>query len=187
MTPNQLVDQFKGESDKAFAHFKDEAMKLRTGRAHPSMVEAVMAVAYGVPTPLIQLATITTPEPQQIQISPFDPSNVKSIADAIRNEQSLGFNPSDDGRVIRITIPALTTERRVSIVKQLGEKKEDCFVSQRQARHDAMDKLKKLKNDKTISEDDQSRSEKQIDELMNKFKVDVETFAKAKEQETMTV
>ena len=79
------------------------------------MVEGIMAEAYGVPTPLIQLATITTPEPMQLQISPFDPSNVTKIADAIRNAQDLGFNPTDDGRVVRIQIPALTTERRAAV------------------------------------------------------------------------
>jgi ribosome recycling factor len=187
MTPNQLVDNAKKEFEKAFAHFQEECKKLRTGRAHPSMVEGVMAEAYGVPTPLIQLATITTPEPMQLQIAPFDPSNVSKIADAIRNAHDLGFNPTDDGRVVRIQIPALTTERRQQVVKQLGEKKEDCFVSMRQARHDVMDKLKKLKSDKEISEDEQSRGEKMTDEAMNKTKLEVEAFAKAKEAEIMTV
>jgi ribosome recycling factor len=187
MTPNQIVESAKKDFDKAFTHFQEECKKLRTGRAHPSMVEGVMAVAYGVPTPLIQLATITTPEPMQIQISPFDPSNVQKIAEAIRNAQELGFNPTDDGRVVRIQIPALTTERRTAVVKQLSEKKEDCYVSCRQARHEAMDSLKKLKTDKAIGEDGQSRAEKAIDEQMNKSKTEVETFAKAKETEIMTV
>jgi len=187
MTPQQLVDNVKKDFDKAIAHFQDECKKLRTGRAHPSMIESLMVAAYGVPTPMIQLATITTPEAQQLQISPFDPSNVSKIADAIRNEQSLGFNPTDDGRVVRVNIPALTTERRQQIAKQLSEKKEDCYVSMRQARHDAMDKLKKLKQDKEIGEDEQSRTEKLIDESMNKYKVDVEAVAKAKEAEIMTV
>jgi len=187
MNPSQLVDNVKKEFEKAFEHFQEECKKLRTGRAHPSMIESVMAEAYGVMTPLIQLATITTPEPMQLQISPFDPSNVAKIADAIRNAHDLGFNPTDDGRVVRIQIPALTTERRSSVVKQLNEKKEDCFVSMRQARHDVMDKLKKLKQDKEISEDDLSRNEKLTDEAMNKSKVEIEAFAKSKEAEIMTV
>ena len=187
MTPSQIIESSKKEFEKAFGHFQEEAKKLRTGRAHPSMVEAVMVEAYGVPTPLLQLATITTPESQLIQIAPFDASNVAKIAEAIRNNQALGFNPTDDGRVVRIQIPSLTTERRQQIVKQLSEKKEECYVSMRQARHDAMDKLKKLKVDKVIGEDEQSRSEKQIDETMNKVKVDVEAHAKAKEAEILTV
>lgn len=187
MTPNQIVENAKKDFAKAFEFFQEESKKLRTGRAHPSMVEGVRAVAYGQPTPLIQLATITTPEAQLIQISPFDPSNLQAIAEAIRNDQALGFNPTDDGRVIRVPVPALTTERRAAIVKQLSEKKEDCFVSMRQARHDGMDKLKKLKQDKEIGEDEQSRTEKLIDETMNKLKADVEGFAKNKEAEIMTV
>lgn len=187
MTPSQIIETIKKDSEKALAYFQDECKKLRTGRAHPSMVEGVSVVAYGVPTPLVQLATITTPEAQLIQISPFDPSNVQVIGDTIRNDQSLGFNPTDDGRVVRIPVPPLTTERRQLIVKQLGEKKEECYVSMRQARHEGMDKLKKLKNDKAIGEDEQSRSEKMIDEIMNKLKVEVEAYAKSKEAEILTV
>lgn len=187
MTPQNVVDVFKQEVQKSFIFFQDECKKLRTGRAHPSMVEGVNVVAYGSPMPLIQLATITTPEAQTIQISPFDPSNLKAITETIRNDQSLGFNPTDDGRVVRIPVPALTTERRQAIVKQLGEKKEDCFVSMRQARHDALDKLKKLKQDKLIGEDEQSRNEKLVDEAMNKAKSEVEAYSKAKEAEIMTV
>jgi ribosome recycling factor len=187
MTPNQIIDTAKKDFDKAYIHFQEESKKLRTGRAHPSMVEGLLVTAYGVPTPLLQLATITTPEASQIAISPFDPTNVQKIAEAIRNDQNLGFNPTDDGRIVRISVPALTTERRQQIVKQLSEKKEDCFVSQRQARHDAMDALKKLKTDKAIGEDDLSRSEKAIDDAMAKSKSDVESFAKSKETEIMTV
>ena len=187
MTPQAVVEQVKKDSDRAFAHFQDECKKLRTGRAHPSMVEGLSVVCYGQPMPLIQLATITTPEAQTIQISPFDPSNLQAIADAIRSDQSLGFNPTDDGRVIRIPVPALTTERRAQIVKQLGEKKEECFVSMRTSRHDGMDRLKKLKNDKQIGEDEQARNEKLIDEAMNKVKADVEAHAKAKEAEIMAI
>jgi ribosome recycling factor len=187
MTPQSIVDNVKKELVRAFEYFQDECKKLRTGRAHPSMVEDVRAVVYGAPTPLVHLATITTPEAQLIQISPFDPSNVRIIAEAIRNDQTLGFNPTDDGRVVRVPVPALTTERRQQIVKQLSEKKEECFVSMRQGRHDGMDKLKKLKQDKEISEDDQKRYEAQIDEAMNGTKADVEAFAKTKEAEIMTV
>jgi len=187
MTPQDVISSFQTDLSKAFTHFQDEAKKLRTGRAHPSMVEQILVEAYGVPTPLLQLATITTPEPQLIQISPFDPNNLKSIADTIRNDQSLGFNPTDDGRVIRIPIPPLTTERRQQIVKQLNEKKEDCYVSMRSARHDALDIIKKLKNDKDIGEDEAKRAETDIESSMNKSKSEVEEFAKAKESEILTV
>lgn len=187
MTPQSIVENTKKELDKAFAHFQEEGKKLRTGRAHPSMIENVMISVYGSMMPLYQAATITTPEAQLLQVSPFDPNNLQAIAEAIRNDQALGFNPTDDGRVIRVPVPALTTERRAQIVKQLGEKKEDCFVSMRQGRHDGMDKLKKLKQDKVISEDEQKRHENQIDEAMNKLKTEVESYAKAKETEILSI
>jgi ribosome recycling factor len=93
--------QLKQELDHALSHFTDELKKLRTGRAHPSMIEGLMPEAYGVRTPLIQMATVTAPEAQLLQISPFDPSNLQAIVKAIRDDQALGLNPVDDGRIIR--------------------------------------------------------------------------------------
>jgi len=151
------------------------------------MLDGVTATAYGTPMPLNQLATITTPEAQLIQISPFDPSNVQAIASAIRDNPSLGLNPSDDGHVVRVPIPALTTERRTAIVKQLGEKVEDCMIAMRSTRHDALAKIDQAKKDKIIGEDDAKRLQKQVDDVMNKAKSDVDSAAKAKEAEIMKV
>lgn len=183
MSPNQIIENAKKEFSKAEERLRNEVNKLRTGRAHPSMVENVHAVAYGTPMPLIQLATITTPEPQLIQISPFDQANMQAIAEAIRNDQSLGLNPTDDGRVIRVPIPPLTTERRTQIVKQLHEKVEECYIAMRQARHDGIKSIKEA----GISQDEQARVEKQVDDLMAKQKAEIEQLAKAKEAEIMTV
>ena len=168
-------------------HFQGEINKLRTGRAHPSMVEGVMVEAYGVPTPLIQVATISTPEPQLIQISPFDPTNMEAISSAIRNNQSLGLNPSDDGRIIRIQIPALTTERRQQIVKQLGEKQEEANIGLRKARKDANDAIGKAKNDKEIGEDDAKRMQTDVDAQIKQAQSQIEDMAKAKESDIMSV
>ena len=187
MDTAKLMNETKVKFEAAKNHFEEELKKLRTGRAHPSMLDSVVAVAYGTPMPLKQLSNITTPEAQLIQISPFDPTNIPAIAEAIRNDQSLGLNPSDDGRVVRVPIPPLTTERRQEIVKQLGSKTEDTHISCRNIRHDALDALKKAKNEKQITEDDYSRFEKQIDELINKTKEDIENLAKVKEKEIMTV
>lgn len=187
MNPTQILDKFKQEASTAQSHFEAELKKLRTGRAHPSMLEGVIVQAYGSSMPIIQTATITTPEAQLIQVSPFDPSNLQAISEAIRNDASLGLNPTDDGRVVRVPIPPLTEERRREIAKQLGEKKEDCFVRLRQARHDALDAGKAAKQDKSISEDDLERLEKQIDEAMNLVKATIEGLAKAKETEIMTL
>lgn len=187
MTPTQIVQQTKSKLDDARAHFQEEIKKLRTGRAHPSMLDGVTAEAYGTPMPLIQLATITTPEPQLIQISPFDVSNIEAISEAIRKDQGLGLNPVDDGRVIRVQVPPLTTERRQQIVKQLGEKVEECMITMRNVRHESMKELDQAKKDKDISEDEHSRYTKQIDEAMAGSKSEVEQLAKSKESELLTV
>lgn len=187
MDANQIIDKFKKEIAGAVEHFEAEIKKLRTGRAHPSMLDGVMVQAYGSMMPIIQTATITTPEAQLIQVSPFDPSNLAAIADAIRNDSSLGLNPTDDGRIIRVPIPPLTEERRRDIAKQLGEKKEDCMVRVRQGRHEALDAGKQAKNDKSMSEDDLTRLEKQVDEIMNQTKTKLDELAKAKETEILTI
>ena len=187
MSPSQVIDQAKTKFDQAVNHFQDEMKKLRTGRAHPSMLDGIMITAYGVSMPLNQVATISTPESQLIQISPFDPTNIQAIAGAIRDNQSLGLNPSDDGRVVRVPIPPLTTERRQQIAKQLSEKKEECMVAMRQIRHDAIKDIKSQKDDKKMGEDEANRLEKQVDEIMNKQKMEVDGLAKQREQEIMTV
>jgi len=168
-------------------HFNNELKKLRTGRSHPSMVEDVMVEAYGVMTPLKQLATITTPESQLIQINPFDPSTVAAISAAIRNNQTLGFNPVDDGRLVRIQVPSLTTERRQMIVKQLGEKQEEANIGIRKARHDAMDTVDRAKKAKEIGEDDAKRVQNEVDAQVNTTKAEIESVSKAKEAEILTV
>src|SRR3989344_9138439 len=117
MTPNQIIDQAKSKFQQAASHFQDEIKKIRTGRAHPGMLDGVMVEAYGTPMPLIQVATISVPEAQLLQITPFDPSNLQAISAAIRDNPSLGLNPMDDGRVVRIQIPPLTEERRKEFVK----------------------------------------------------------------------
>lgn len=187
MTPDQIIQQTRSKLQDAKEHYQTEIKKLRTGRAHPSMLDGVSAEAYGQSMLLIQLATITTPEPQLIQISPFDVNNLAAIASAIRDDQSLGMNPTDDGRIIRVPVPPLTTERRQQIVKQLGEKTEECMIAMRTARRDAMSQLDEAKKDKDISQDEHSRYAKQVDEAMSSSKAEIDTIAKNKESEIMTV
>lgn len=187
MNDKEVTVELKGKLDGVEEHFVNELKKLRTGRAHPSMVEDVMVEAYGVMTPLKQLATITTPEPQLIQISPFDPSTVADISSSIRNNQTLGLNPADDGRVVRIQVPALTTERRQQIVKQLGEKLEEAHIGIRKARHDAIDTVDKAKKSKEIGEDDAKRLQNEIDGLVNASKTEVESQSSLKEKEILTI
>jgi ribosome recycling factor len=187
MSPQQVVDQAKTKLSQAIEHFKSELKKLRTGHANASMLDSVMVQAYGVPTPLNQVANITAPEAQLLQITPFDPSNLQAISNAIRDNQSLGLNPSDDGRVVRINIPALNEERRREISKQVGVKLEECMITMRTIRHEVIDTLDQAKKDKDIGEDDAKRYMLQAEDVINKAKTEAENSAKAKEQEIMTV
>lgn len=187
MDANQLPNLMEQKLKAATDHFTEELKKLRTGRAHPGMLDGIVAEAYGTPMPLNQLATISAPEPQLLQITPFDPSNLQSISAAIRDNQSLGMNPSDDGRVVRVPIPPLTEERRQQIVKQLHEKVEECLIAQRGVRRDFMNDLDEAKKDKDISEDDHKRLSRAFEDLMAKYKSQVDDVAKAKETEIMTV
>ena len=181
------IKQYEEKMKQAVAHFNEELKKVRTGRASAAMLDGVMVTAYGTQMPLNQVANVTAPEAQLIQITPFDPGNIQAIASAIRDNPTLGLNPSDDGRVVRVPIPALTEERRREYVKNLGGKVEDCMVRLRGVRHDAMDEIDKAKKDKQIGEDDAKRLQKQVDDAMNRAKADVDSAAKAKETEIMTL
>lgn len=187
MNQQTIIAQAKARFSQAYSHLQDELAKIRTGRAHPSMLDGVMVEAYGTQMPLIQVGTITTPEAQLIQIMPFDPSNIQAISSAIRDNPSLGLNPSDDGRVVRVPIPPLTEERRREYVKLVGGKVEDSMVSLRNARHEALKAIDQAKKDKDIGEDDAKRLHKQIDDEMNKIRDDVDAAAKAKEQELLAI
>jgi ribosome recycling factor len=187
MSPQQVIDQTKTKLSHATDHFKEELKKLRTGRANATMLDSVMVTAYGSPMPLNQVANVTVPESQLIQITPFDPTNLQAIVSAIRDNQSLGLNPSDDGRVVRVPIPALTEERRREISKQVGAKLEDCMITLRNIRHEAIDTIDQAKKDKDIGEDDAKRYTQTIEDSVNKAKAEAEVAAKAKEQEIMTV
>jgi ribosome recycling factor len=187
MDQNQVIDNFQDKMGKAVDHFSNEIKKIRTGRAHASMLDGIIVEVYGSTMPLVSVATITVPEPQLIQISPFDPTTMQSIISAIRDNQTLGLNPTDDGRIIRVPIPALSSERRQQIVKQLKEKLEDSLVNLRNLRHEALKSADKLKADKAISEDDYKRIEKKIDEIMNIKKIDIDKMSKIKEQDIMTL
>lgn len=187
MNPNQIPSDAAGKFKAAGERFENELKKLRTGRASASMLDGVMVEAYGQQMPLNQVATVTAPEAQLIQITPFDPGNLQAISTAIRNNQSLGLNPADDGRVVRVPIPPLNEERRREISKQVGQKQEEVMVAMRNIRHDALTAIDKLKKDKEIGEDEAKRLERQVDDAMNSVRSTIEAAAKAKEQEIMNL
>lgn len=187
MNPSQILEEAKRKIDATTAHLQDELKKLRTGRAHPGMLDSVSVEVYGQAMPLKAVAGIMAPEAQLLQITPFDPGNLQAIAEAIRNDQSLGLTPTDDGRVVRINLPPMTAENRQSMVKIVNQKVEDCFVSVRGARHETFHKLEQAEKDKTIGKDELERFKKQVDDLVAKQKTEVDQLAKAKEQEILTV
>jgi ribosome recycling factor len=181
------TDPYELKMTSALEHFEEELRKVRTGRSHPSMLEGIKVEAYGVSTPLNQVANITAPEPQMLQITPFDPSNVQAIAAAIRADQSLGFNPSDDGRIIRVPVPPLTEERRKQLVKQTSDKVEETRIALRNIRQDALKDAKRKKEAKELSEDDEKRVEKEIDRLMSDYQGQIEAIFAAKEKDILTI
>jgi ribosome recycling factor len=187
MDKNQLITDTRNKLSAATEHFRQEIGKIRTGRAHPGMLDNVAVEAYGQSMPLKAVASITTPEPQLLQITPFDAANLQAISDAISKDESLGLNPADDGRVVRIQIPPLTEETRQSMVKVLHQKLEDCMIAGRNSRHDALRAVEQAEKDKDIGKDERFSLEKQIDELLAKQKTEAESIAKTKEQEILTV
>lgn len=168
--------------EEVINRFKDEMKKVRTGRAHPDMLSGVKAEVYGQYMPLNQVANITAADATLLVVTPFDPTNIQAIASAIRADQSLGLNPADDGRVIRVPIPALTEERRKEIVKNAAAKVENAKVAIRNVREDAR---KALKIAEEMGEDVKKRAEKEIDDLTKEFNDKVDAEFKSKSEEIM--
>lgn len=168
--------------EEVVSHFKDEMKKVRTGRAHPDMLAGIKVEAYGQFMPLNQVANVTAADATLLVITPFDPSTIQAITAAIRADQSLGLNPADDGRVIRVPIPALTEERRKEIVKTASAKVEQAKVAVRNIREDAR---KAVKIADEMSEDVKKRAEKEIDELTKEFSDKIEAEFKTKSDEIM--
>lgn len=164
--------------------FENEMKKIRTGRAHPDMLTGIKVEVYGQLMPLNQVANITAADATLLVVTPFDPTNIKAIAEAIRANQSLGLNPADDGRVVRVPIPALTEERRKEIVKQASAKVEEAKVALRNKREDAR---KAIKIAEEMGEDIKKRAEKEIDDLTKEFSDKVDAAFKNKSEEIMKI
>ena len=164
--------------------FNSEMKKVHTGRAHPDMLAGIKVEAYGQFIPLNQVANITASDATLLVVTPFDPTNIKSISEAIRGDQSLGLNPADDGRIIRVPIPALTEERRKEIVKNASAKVEEAKVAIRNVREDAR---KAVKIATEMGEDVKKRAEKEIDELTKEFNDKIDKAFKDKSDEIMKI
>ncbi len=178
---------YEDRLNAAVAHFEEELKKVRTGRAHPSMLASITIEVYGQRMPLNQISNVTASEAQLLTITPFDPANIQLIAAAIRLDQSLGLNPSDDGRVIRVPIPPLTEERRKLLVKQTSERVEETRIALRNVRQDALKEAKRRKDIKELSEDDIKSIEKTIDGSMAAHNSQLDLAFKEKEKDILTL
>ncbi len=163
--------------------FNDEMKKVRTGRAHPDMLANIKVEVYGQYSPLNQVANVVATDATLLQITPFDPSTIQAIAGAIRSDATLGLNPSDDGRVVRVPVPPLTEERRKEIVKNTSSKVEDAKVAIRNIREDARKELKNAE----LPEDIKKRAEKSVDELTKTFTDKIDEAFKVKSAEIMSI
>lgn len=187
MDVDKIISSASNKFDDTVNHFIEELKSIRTGRANSSMLDGVVVEAYGSPMPLVQLANTIAVDAQLLQVTPFDPNNLSAISEAIRNNSSLGLNPSDDGKVIRLPIPPLTEERRREMTKQINEKTEDAMVRMRSVRHEALNAIDQLKKDKEIGEDDAKRHQKRVEDLMIEKRKTIEEKGKEKEKEIMTL
>jgi ribosome recycling factor len=178
---------YENKFNVAVSHFEEELKKVRTGRAHPGQLDGVKVEVYGTSMPLNQVANVTASEGQMLLITPFDPGSIQAISAAIRNDQSLGFNPSDDGRVVRVPVPPLTEERRKLLVKQTSEKVEDAKIALRNVRQDALKEIKRQKDAKELSEDDARRFEKSVDTAMASVNVKIDEIFRVKEKDILTI
>ena len=176
------INEDRKKMEKVIERFKEEMKKVRTGRAHPDMLSGIKVEAYGQMMPLNQVANITAADATLLVITPFDPTNIPAITAAIRADQSLGLNPADDGRVIRVPIPSLTEERRKEIVKNASAKVEEAKVALRNVREDAR---KAVKIASEMGEDVKKRAEKEIEELTKEFNDKVESEFKTKSDDIM--
>lgn len=165
---------------------EEDLSGIRTGRASPALVERLAVDYYGTNTPMIQLATISVPEPRQILIRPFDPASLKDIERAIM-VSDLGLTPNNDGKVIRLTIPQLTEDRRRDLAKIVRNRMEETRVKIRNTRRDLIRDLREFEKEGMISEDEQERGEKELQELTDKMITRVDEIGEHKEKEIMEV
>ena len=182
----EIVLVLEDKLEKALSVLKEDYSAIRAGRANPHILDKVMVDYYGAPTPVTQTSNITVQEGRCLVISPWDSSILKAIEKAIQIS-NIGITPTNDGKVIRLVFPDLTEERRRELVKQLRKMGEDTKVAQRNVRRDAMDSIKKLKTDKTVSEDECALGEKEVERLVSAAIGKVDAAMAAKEKEIMTV
>jgi ribosome recycling factor len=179
---SEADDRMRG----AITALEEDLATIRTGRASPALVERLNIDYYDTPTPLMQLATISAPEPRMLTIRPFDPGSIKDIERAIQSSD-LGLTPSNDGKIIRLMIPALTEERRLELVRVVKNRTEEARVSVRNVRRDTQNDMRDFEREKLISEDDLKRGEDDLQKLTNQFVNQINDINDRKEKEVLEV
>lgn len=178
--------EYARKMDKALEHLNEEFGAVRAGRANAKVLDRINVEYYGSETPLNGVATISTPDARTLVIAPWDTKLLKEIQKAIQMSD-LGINPQNDGKVIRLVFPQLTEERRKELAKQVKKYAEDSKVAMRNIRRDGMDYVKKLKKNSEITEDDQKKAEKDLQDLLDKMTKKVDEALAAKEKELMSL
>ncbi|MCS4536297.1 ribosome recycling factor [Corynebacterium sp. HS2168-gen11] len=185
-----MIDEVLFESEEHMStsvdRTREDLVNIRTGRANPAMFNGVIADYYGVPTPITQMATISVPEARMLLIKPYEQSMMQEIENAIRNSD-LGVNPTNDGHVLRVTIPQLTEERRKEMVKVAKAKGEDGKIAIRNVRRKGMDQLKKIQKDGAAGEDEVNAAEKELDKITAKYVAMIDEVVSKKEAELLEV
>jgi ribosome recycling factor len=183
---NEAMHEAEIRMRGAIKALEDDMSAIRTGRASPALVERLTVEYYGTATPLQQLATIAAPEPQLITIRPFDPKSVGTIEKAIQSSD-LGLTPSNDGKIIRLSIPPLTEERRQELVKTVHKRLEEAKVSIRNIRRDVLDDLREFEKEKEVSEDEFFRAKDELQKLTDRYSEEIDQIGERKEQDIMEV
>lgn len=186
MSVDSVTSTAKPKMDAVVEDFKRKLANVRTGRATVGILDSVMVDYYGTPTPLNQMASVAVPEPQLLTVQPWDATQMAAVEKAI-SAANLGMNPSNDGKIIRLTVPALNEERRKQFAKQIHEIAEEHRVAVRNIRHSSNDALKKMLKDKEVSEDDERYGLEEVQKITNTFIAKIDELAKNKEHEVMSV
>jgi ribosome recycling factor len=182
----ELLTESEQHMEKSLEVLRRELSNIRTGRANPAIIEHLSVDYYGAPTPLLQLASISAPDSRQLIVQPYDRTAIGNIEKAIR-QSDLGFNPTNEGTLIRISIPVLTEERRRDLVKLVHKRTEESKIAVRNVRRDSMDTLRKMRKNKEISEDEEDVAEEELQKLTDRFIREAEGIGNAKEREMMEV
>lgn len=181
-----LMQESQKHMEKSLEVLGRELNNIRTGRANPGLIERVTVDYYGAPTELYTIATITAPDARQLVVQPYDRTSLGNIEKAIR-QSDFGFNPTNDGTLIRITIPQLTEERRRDLVKLVHKKTEEAKVAIRNVRRETNDRLKRMRKEKQISEDEESVAQEDLQKLTDRFIREADQIGRTKEAEMMEV